>query len=99
MRGGLLPAVQSAYQILGQMATLIYLAMYLIMFVTAIRLRYTKPLKTRPYRLAGGNLGMWAVGVIGLHFPPADLRRSRIKCSQVVVETSWESVLPGCAQW
>lgn len=60
------PSVQSTYQILSQMATIIYLIMYLIMFVAAIRLRYTQPLKTRPFRIPGGNLGMWVVGVIGL---------------------------------
>jgi putative glutamate/gamma-aminobutyrate antiporter len=61
-----LPSVQSAYQILGQMATIIYLVMYLIMFVAAIRLRYTQPNKTRPFKVPGGNFGMWAVGAVGL---------------------------------
>ncbi len=60
------PSVQSTYQILSQMATIIYLVMYLIMFVAAIRLRYTQPLKVRPFRIPGGNLGMWAVGLVGL---------------------------------
>ncbi len=60
------PSVQSTYQMLSQMATIIYLVMYLIMFVAAIRLRYTQPNKTRPFRIPGGNLGMWAVGLIGL---------------------------------
>jgi len=60
------PSVQSTYQLLSQMATIIYLVMYLIMFVAAIRLRYTQPHKTRPFRIPGGNLGMWAVGLVGL---------------------------------
>ena len=38
-----LPSIQSAYQILSQMATIIYLVMYLIMYVAAIRLRYSQP--------------------------------------------------------
>ena len=45
-----LPSVQSAYQILSQMATIIYLVMYLMMYVAAIRLRYTQPDKLRPFR-------------------------------------------------
>jgi len=61
-----LPSVQSAYQILGQMATIIYLVMYLIMFVAAIRLRYTQPAKARPFKIPGGNAGMWLVGTVGL---------------------------------
>jgi putative glutamate/gamma-aminobutyrate antiporter len=60
------PSVQSTYQILSQMATIIYLIMYLIMFSAAIRLRYTQPLKKRPFRIPGGNFGMWAVGGVGL---------------------------------
>jgi amino acid transporter len=60
------PSVQSTYQLLSQMATIIYLVMYLIMFVAAIRLRYTQPHKARPFRIPGGNFGMWAVGTVGL---------------------------------
>ena len=61
-----LPSVQSAYQILGQMATIIYLFMYLIMYVAAIRLRYSQPDMPRPFKIPGGNIGMWIVGIIGL---------------------------------
>ena len=45
-----LPSVQSAYQILSQMATIIYLVMYMVMYVAAIRLRYTQPDKVRPFK-------------------------------------------------
>jgi putative glutamate/gamma-aminobutyrate antiporter len=62
----ILPSVQSAYQILSQMATIIYLVMYLIMYAAAIRLRYTQPNKARPFKVPGGKAGMWFVGVIGL---------------------------------
>lgn len=61
-----LPSVQSAYQILSQMATIIYLVMYLIMYVAAIRLRYSQPDTARPFKIPGGNVGMWCVGIIGL---------------------------------
>jgi putative glutamate/gamma-aminobutyrate antiporter len=61
-----LPSVESAYQILSQMATIIYLLMYVIMYVAAIRLRYSQPDKVRPFKIPGGNAGMWIVGVIGL---------------------------------
>jgi glutamate:GABA antiporter len=62
----ILPSVQSAYQLLNQMATIIYLVMYLIMYGAAIRLRYTQPNKIRPFKVPGGIVGMWIVGVIGL---------------------------------
>ena len=61
-----LPSVQSAYQLLSQMATIIYLVMYLIMYAAAIRLRYSQPDVTRPFKVPGGNFGMWFVGVVGL---------------------------------
>jgi hypothetical protein len=40
--------------------------MYVIMYVAGIRLRYTQPNKQRPFRIPGGNFGMWCVGGIGL---------------------------------
>jgi amino acid transporter len=61
-----LPSVQSAYQLLTQMATVIYLVMYLIMYVAFIRLRHTQPAKVRPFRVPGGNFGMWLVALVGL---------------------------------
>ncbi|MGL5561812.1 MAG: putative glutamine/gamma-aminobutyrate antiporter GadC [Tannerellaceae bacterium] len=61
-----LPSVQSAYQILGQLATIIYLIMYIIMYIAAIRLRYTQPNKIRPFRIPGGSAGIWIVGILGL---------------------------------
>jgi glutamate:GABA antiporter len=61
-----LPTVESAFQILSQLSNIMFLAMYLVMFVAAIRLRYTQPNKPRPFRIPGGNFGMWFVGVVGL---------------------------------
>jgi putative glutamate/gamma-aminobutyrate antiporter len=61
-----LPSVESTFQILSQLSNILFLMMYLVMFVAAIRLRYTQPNKPRPFRIPGGNYGMWIVGVIGL---------------------------------
>jgi putative glutamate/gamma-aminobutyrate antiporter len=61
-----LPSIQSVYQILSQMAVIVYLLMCIIMYVAAIRLRYTQPNKVRPFRIPGGKLGMWAIGTVGL---------------------------------
>ncbi|QBM76796.1 amino acid permease [Sphingomonas sp. AAP5] len=61
-----LPSVESAYQLLSQMATIIYLVMYVLLYVAAIRLRYTQPDRERPFRIPGGNVGMWLVGLLGL---------------------------------
>ncbi|CAM3134164.1 Amino acid permease [Sphingomonas antarctica] len=61
-----LPSVESAYQLLSQMATIIYLVMYVLLYVAAIKLRYSQPDRLRPFRIPGGILGMWLVGLVGL---------------------------------
>lgn len=79
----LMPSVSSAFWILSALVAEIYLAMYLLMFAAAIRLRYTKPHVKRTYRIPGGKWGMWIVSGIGIlsslfamlvgFFPPAQL--------------------------
>lgn len=60
-----LPSVQSAYQILSQMSTIIYLAMVFIIYFAFIRLRRTEPNVKRGFRVPGGNFGKWLVTGIG----------------------------------
>jgi putative glutamate/gamma-aminobutyrate antiporter len=61
-----LPSIQSVYQILSQMAVIIYLLMSVVMFIAGIALRYSQPNIKRPFRIPGGNVGMWIVGGVGL---------------------------------
>lgn len=79
----ILPSIQSAYQILSQMAVIVYLLMCILMYVAAIRLRYTQPDIARPFRIPGGNFGMWAVGSIGLLGASTALAFSFIPPSQI----------------
>ena len=58
--------VNEAFLILTTIAVFLYALMYIIMFIAAIRLRYTHPDTPRPYRVPGGNWGMWLMGGIGL---------------------------------
>jgi putative glutamate/gamma-aminobutyrate antiporter len=60
-----LPSIQSVYQILSQMAVIIYLLMCMVMFGSAVYLRYSQPDIKRPFRIPGGNFGMWFVASIG----------------------------------
>ncbi len=63
-----LPSVQAAYQILSQLTVTLYLIMYMLMFTAAIHLRYSEPHTPRPYKVPGGEAGMWifaGVGFIG----------------------------------
>jgi putative glutamate/gamma-aminobutyrate antiporter len=79
----ILPSVQSAYQLLSQMAVIVYLLMCILMYVAAIRLRYTQPNTARPFRIPGGNYGMWAIGTIGLLGASTALAFSFIPPSQI----------------
>jgi glutamate:GABA antiporter len=53
------PTVSSAFWLMSALALQLYLVMYLFMFAAAIRLRYKEPDKDRPYKVPGGNVGMW----------------------------------------
>ncbi len=61
-----MPSVQSVFQILSQISNIMFLTMYTVMFVAAIALRYAQPNIARPFRIPGGNVGMWIVGLVGL---------------------------------
>lgn len=61
-----LPSVQSAYQILSQLATIIYLIMVLIIYFAFIKLRHTQPNKVRGFKIPGGKGVAWFVFIIGV---------------------------------
>lgn len=61
----LMPTIETAYLVLTQLTAILALLMYVLMFVAAITLRYKKPDVVRPYKIPGGNLGMWIIGTIG----------------------------------
>jgi glutamate:GABA antiporter len=60
-----MPTVSSAYWILSVLTAQLYLVMYVIMFATAIKLRYSQPGIKRPYRVPGGMIGMWVTCALG----------------------------------
>ncbi|SDR30817.1 amino acid permease [Pseudovibrio sp. Tun.PSC04-5.I4] len=57
--------VNLVFLVLTSTAVLLYSLMYLLMYVAAIRLRYTHPHIARPYKVPGGNWGIWVLGAIG----------------------------------
>ena len=61
-----MPTASSAFWILSASAAQIYLVMYIIMFIAAIRLRYTHPHVDRPYRIPHKRKGIWFVASIGI---------------------------------
>ena len=79
----LVPGVNSAYWMLLALTILVYFVMYILMFLAAIRLRYSRPEVERAYKIPGGKVGMWLVSGVGLvaglftmvigFFPPAQV--------------------------
>ncbi len=78
-----LPSVESAYQVMSQMATVIYLILVLMIYFSFLRLRHTQPQKRRGFRIPGGKFGEFAIGGIGIlgalaamilsFFPPSQI--------------------------
>ena len=78
-----MPNISSSYWILSALSAQMYLVMYLIMFMAAIKLRYSKPLVPRAYKIPHPNKGMWLIASLGMisslfaiiitFFPPKSL--------------------------
>lgn len=61
-----LPTVESAYQIMSQMATIIYLIMVVMIYLAFIRLRRTAPGRKRGFKVPGGKAGEIIVCTLGI---------------------------------
>jgi len=61
-----MPSVSSSFWILTDLAALLYLTVYIIMFFAALKLRYTEPNTPRPFKVPGGNAGMWIFAGLGI---------------------------------
>jgi len=86
---GLIPKINTAFMMLLALTILLYLCMYILMFMSAIRLRYKEPDVFRAYKVPGGKIGMWIVAGIGFLtsiatffiglFPPSELKVTNTK--------------------
>lgn len=61
-----MPSVESAYQVLSQMSTVLYLIMVIIIYGAFLRLRRTEPSARRGFRVPFGNFGKWFVFILGI---------------------------------
>ena len=79
-----MPTVSASYWLLTDLTAQLTTLMYLFMFAAAITLRYTQRDIERPYKVPGGNFGMWMVAGFGIlaslfaffigFVPPAQLK-------------------------
>lgn len=61
-----MPSASSAFWILSAISVQLYLMMYILMFLAAIKLRYSHPDIPRPYRIPYHKPGIWFVGSLGV---------------------------------
>lgn len=62
----LIPDLSAAYWILSALSAQMYLIMYILMFISAIVLRYTHPHVPRLYEIPHKHKGIWVVSGIGI---------------------------------
>lgn len=61
-----MPSVNGSYWLLTALAAQLYMLMYFIMFMAAIKLRLSEPEHPRPFKIPGGIAGMLFVAGIGI---------------------------------
>ncbi len=61
-----MPSVNGSYWLLTALAAQLYMLMYFIMFIAAIKLRLSEPEHHRPFKIPGGLAGMLFVAGIGI---------------------------------
>ena len=93
----LLPSVQAAYQILTALCVTLYLIMYILLFITFIKLRITQPNVDRTFKVPGGTLGMIVIGGLGFVASVAAFLFGFLPPSQINVGSSsnWIMILIG----
>lgn len=62
----LVPSVNTAYWLLTDLSTELYMLMYVLMFLAALRLRYKFAKIERPFEIPGKKVGMWLTCGLGL---------------------------------
>jgi len=61
-----IPSISAAYWLLSALTVLLLCIVYLMVFASLIKLRYTQPDTPRAFKIPGGMAGIWVVGGLGL---------------------------------
>ncbi len=83
-----MPSVNSSYWALVALASIIYQIMYILMFISAIKLRHSHKSLARPYKVPFGDIGIWVVSILGIigstfgflfgFFPPSQFETGKL---------------------
>jgi amino acid transporter len=61
-----MPSVETAFWLVTAITTQFAMAMYILVFASAIKLRFSKPDADRPYKIPGGNVGLCLIAGAGI---------------------------------
>ena len=61
-----MPTLSASYWILSALSAQSYLVMYILMFLSAIKLRYSQPHVPRTYKIPYHYKGIWLVSILGI---------------------------------
>ncbi|KAF1073498.1 amino acid permease [Methanogenium sp. MK-MG] len=81
-----IPGINQAYWQILAMTTIVYGFMYLLVYLSVIRLRYLKPGIERSYKIPGGVPGVWLVAGLGFAVMLLAMIVSFVPPEQVPVE-------------
>lgn len=93
----MMPNISSAFLIMSTLTAQTYLLMYILMFLSAIKLRYSQPNTPRPYKIPGGHFGMWLVAGLGFLASVIVFALGLFPPSQIPVGSPWtyEAIIVG----
>lgn len=87
-----MPSLSSAYWILSALSAQMYLVMYILMFSSAIRLRYSRPEVPRAYKIPHPHKGMWLIAGLGFLSSIFAITITFFPPSQLHIENKWSYV-------
>lgn len=61
-----MPSISASFWILSALSAQSYLIMYILMFISAIKLRYSKPHVPRAYKVPYKAKGIWLMAILGI---------------------------------
>lgn len=62
----LMPSVKSSFWILTDITAILSLAVYVMLFISVLVLRYKRPKVKRTFMIPGGQIGLWLTALCGL---------------------------------
>lgn len=61
-----IPSVNASYWMMSALTSEILTVMYALIFISALKFRYSKPDLPRPFKIPGGKIGLWLVSGAGI---------------------------------